>query len=475
MKINVKSDTNIIVAFTIVYVMIILIFLAFNILTHEKQVIGRFDKTLISGASASLLVFPEGFHDRAVDKTSISSLEDKVNVKKLTELQKLMDLTYIYTVIMKDGKVYFTSSGATLDELKNGTYVRYFTHYNDAPDALKKAFSTGEKTFGEYTDKWGTFRSVFMPMKNSLGDTYVVCSDIETKKILSLQSQILLYSLYFPVIFMVMVVPLIFILRKIRIKDADMLKENKVQLEHASRLTAMGELAAGIAHEINQPLCVLRGYLELLQACLKNDPILKEKQLTNAFDICIKSVEKVSAIIKHMRSFVKLKTDEQLVPVDLKDVLNDALSFFHEQIRLHNIELMTNYEESLPLVKIDPRKFEQIAVNIISNARFALDRKGEQEGRSFLKKLEINLASTADKKEIVLKIIDNGIGMSKEILKRCREPFYSSKHKHEGEGLGLGLSIVEGLVKEAGGRLDISSDEGTSTEVKITLPAAAEL
>ena len=471
MKINFKSDINVIVAFSVVYIIIVLGFSALNILMHEEHVIGRFDKTLISGANASLLVFPEGFHDRAVDKTSISSLEDKANVKKLTELQKLMDLTYIYTVIMKEGKIYFTSSGATLEELKNGTYVRYFTHYNDAPDTLKKVFLTGEKNFGEYTDKWGTFRSVFIPMKNSKGDTYVVCSDIESKKIRSLQSKILLYSLIFPAIFLVIIVPLIFILRRRHIEDTNLLKENKVQLEHASRLTAMGELAAGIAHEINQPLCVLRGYLELLQACLKNSPELKEKQLTNAFDICIKSVEKVSAIIKHMRSFVKLKTDDQLVPVDLKDVLNEALSFFHEQIRLHNIELMTNYEENLPLVKIDPRKFEQIAVNIISNARFALDRKGEQEGRSFPKKLEIDLASTADKNEIVLKIIDNGTGMPKEILKRCREPFYSSKHKQEGEGLGLGLSIVDNLVQEAGGHLDISSDEGKGTEVKIILPA----
>lgn len=474
MKINFKSDMTVIVLFSIAYVVIISSFSIVNVLIHEKYIVGRIDKTLASAVRISSLILPVSFHDRAVDKVSISPSEDKENVRLLTELQKQLDLAYVYTVIKKEGKVYFTSSSANEDELKNGTYVRYFTYYDDAPETLKKVFESNKRAFAEYSDKWGTFRSIFIPLKNSRGETYVVCADIEAKKVSSLKSMVIINTLFFPLIFILLVIPLLLILRKIRINDKNLLNENKVQLEHASRLTAMGEMSAGIAHEINQPLCVLRGYLELLQSCLKNNPVIKEKQLGNAFEICIKSVEKVSAIIKHMRSFVKLKPDDHPAPVDLKEILTDALSFFHEQIRLHNIELLTSFAEHLPRVKIDPRKFEQVAVNVISNARHALDRKGEQLGRSFAKKLQLSLEYRAGANTIVFKTADNGTGMSKDVLKRCREPFYTSKHKLEGEGLGLGLSIVENLISEAGGTLKISSTEGEGTEVEITLPAAIE-
>ena len=230
----------------------------------------------------------------------------------------------------------------------------------------------------------------------------------------------------------------------------------------------MGEMTAGIAHEINQPLCVIRGYLELLQSVLSKEPILKERQLDGAFDIGIKSVDKASRIINHMRNFVRQKSAE-LKPINLRTPIEEGLSFFNEQIKHHNISLEMNLPDSTPEVKIDQQKFEQIVVNLVANARFAVDEKGDKIGREFKKRITLKLSHQKNDDFVAFEVIDNGNGMTQEVIEKCNEPFFTTKKP--GEGTGLGVSIVREILREFNGKLSISSVPGEGCTVKVSFPA----
>ncbi|OGV49714.1 MAG: hypothetical protein A2017_11115 [Lentisphaerae bacterium GWF2_44_16] len=454
-----------------IYILGVILYSVFSFVRAQNTFREDVDKLITAGALGTVNLLPDDFHDRATNKDSITDREDYRNIIVLSNFAKNLNIAFTYTVIEKDGNLYFSSVGATDEELKNNSYVKCFTLYDDAPPELKSVFKTKEKSFAEYSDKWGSFRSVFIPMKSPGGNFYAACADIRLDDLNSHLAGILFQSILGAGIFILLGLPILWVFKNIASEQGSLLNEKQSQLAHASRLTSLGEMAAGIAHEINQPLCVLRGYLELMQSALKNNPILKEKQLENSFDICIKSVEKVSNIIKHMRSFVRSKSAE-VKPLNLADPINEALAFFNEQIRLHNIQLTKTFQEGIPQVRIDSQRFEQVVVNFISNARYAVDKKGEKLGRSFQKIIEISIAHDAKKDEVIFAIQDNGIGMSGNVLKHCRDPFYTTKA--EGEGTGLGLSIVQGILDDVNGKMEINTKEGVGCTIKVIFPAVRE-
>ncbi len=456
----------------LIYVAGIVICTTYMYRRDELSVLETYDKLITAAAYGAAQILGDDFHDRTESKNSISPKEDRKNIKKLTRLANELGIAYIYTVIInKDENAIVTAASSSNEELANEKAVRYFTGYKSAPEELKKVFKSDKITFLDYTDQWGHYRSVYIPLRSTAGKVYVACADVEIAKISSSLESILYRSLILAGIFLLLAIPLIWAFNDIRVTQGVQLQEKQKQLAHAGRLTAMGEMAAGIAHEINQPLCVIRGYLELLRSVLKDNSDLKEKKLENAFDISIASVEKASNIINHMRKFARVKNQEPK-PIDMTVPLESALLFFHEQIRLHNIDLKKNYEENLPEVRLDPQRFEQIAVNFISNARFAVDKKSELKKEGYKKEVELTLYSIQDKKRVVFEIRDNGIGMSKKTMENCFEPFYTTKGVDE--GTGLGLSIVRDIVHEFDGVLEIESKEGVGTVCKAIFPASSE-
>ncbi|OGV58206.1 MAG: hypothetical protein A2X49_03315 [Lentisphaerae bacterium GWF2_52_8] len=453
-----------------IYIFGVTVFSIYNYRSSRQDIYREVDKLLKAGAQGATHILGDDFHDLAVTPEAVSEKEDKKNILLLTRFSDSMNLRYVYTTIILGNKIYFTSSSATAEELKTGKYTRYFEQYDDAPEELRQVFKSGSPVYAEYADKWGVFRSVFIPLKNSKGQTYVACADIEIAVLAQKLNDSLFRTLSLAAIFILLAMPLVIVHFSIEHAQKQTLKEKQGQLAHAGRLTALGEMAAGIAHEINQPLCVIRGYLELLQAMLKNEPVIKERQLESAFEIGIKSVDRASAIINHMRSFVRVKNSEAKL-IKLQEPIDSALSFFNEQIRLHNIELVKNYADNIPLVHMDMQRFEQVVVNLISNARFAVDEKGSEKGRSFKKKIELSLRHDPVKQELVFEIRDNGTGMAPEIVKHCTEPFFTTKKP--GEGTGLGLSIVNSIVEEFSGRFEAESTVGEGSSFRIFLPVSS--
>ncbi len=237
------------------------------------------------------------------------------------------------------------------------------------------------------------------------------------------------------------------------------------QLAHAGRLTALGEMATGIAHEINQPLNIIN----LAANVLKNHFADHDDQLFAIASITkiLEQIERAANIINNMRSFAR-GGDDVFDGVNFQEPMERALSFFREQFRLHEIELKVAIGDNLPLVEQDPQKFEQVVVNLLSNARYAVEKKAEDAGDDYQMKITITLFYVPGKKMMVFEVTDNGIGMTDKEKDRCLEPFYTTKEV--GIGTGLGMSIINNIVIEFGGRIEIESQKGTGSTLRVIIP-----
>jgi signal transduction histidine kinase len=442
----------------------------FLYIQREEKLLAYYDKIIKGAAKTIPLIIPPDFPAKSVKIVDSGRGADIKTTGALTALADNFNVSCLYTVIRKNGRFYVPSFSSPHLKSEPMALPEKLTEYKSVPEKLKRMFVQKRIIFDEYTDNWGRFRSVYIPVRGAGGVFYAACADIKLDDIELNLYPIMMQSVFIALLFLLLAYPLIWTFTNINRSQSGELMEKKKQLAHAGRLTSMGEMAAGIAHEINQPLCVIRGYLELLKSVLKNNSEIKEKQLENAFDIGITSVEKISKIINHMRTYARVKNKEA-EPTRLTEPLESALSFFNEQIKLHNIKLDKEYEDELPLVNIDRQRFEQVAVNFISNARYAVDLKEEQAGPEYKKKITLKLRSTKSKNQVIMEVSDNGAAMSNETLMRCRDPFYTTKNPEE--GTGLGIPIAEDIINDYGGKLRISSGKGHGTTIQVVLPACS--
>ncbi|MBF0563604.1 MAG: PAS domain S-box protein [Nitrospirae bacterium] len=245
------------------------------------------------------------------------------------------------------------------------------------------------------------------------------------------------------------------------------LREKQSQLIHAGRLTALGEMSTGIAHELNQPLSIIRLASEFLREYFIHGD-LKTIEI-EAVKKIIAQVDRASTIINNMRTFARAKEDD-LEPTNIGQSVDRALSFFHEQFRIHGIKTIVIKDDELPMAIINSQKFEQVVVNLLSNARYAVDEKAVMAVPGYEKEIIIRLYHDQVKNCLLFEIWDNGTGMSDDVLKRCMDPFYTTKEV--GEGTGLGLSIVHSIVKEYDMGIKANSTEMVGTTFIITIPCA---
>lgn len=250
-------------------------------------------------------------------------------------------------------------------------------------------------------------------------------------------------------------------------KAQDVLRNREAQLVHTGRLTAMGEMAAGIAHELNQPLAVIRIWSQSLSNDVGRGSVSSDRVLEATKEID-QQMKRATTIITHMRAFARGESEEPPEPTDLSGPARDALLFFQEQFRIREIELELDIASHLPKVLLHGHRFEQVVVNLLSNARHAVDKMRSQIP-SHQKKVTIRLSSSEDGRWVILQVKDNGVGMSPLERDRCLEPFFTTKEV--GQGTGLGLHIIRGIVQELGGQVNVESLLGSGTTFTINLPS----
>lgn len=249
-----------------------------------------------------------------------------------------------------------------------------------------------------------------------------------------------------------------------RLRTTEDRLEKQACLAHTGRLTAMGEMATGIAHEINQPLTIISLAVQFLQAKLNNSP---DSRIHESLAKIYTQVKRASNIITNMRSFARASGDNMSL-IALDEPVTEALSFFQEQFRLYQVHLHFNQQPDLPKVKADPQKIEQIVVNFLSNARYAVEQKEQKSPADYRKEISVSLFVDRDRQAVILEINDNGTGMTPDVLDRCLDPFYTTKKV--GEGTGLGLLIVHNLVRELNGTLEINSIDGEGSCFRVLFP-----
>jgi signal transduction histidine kinase len=225
------------------------------------------------------------------------------------------------------------------------------------------------------------------------------------------------------------------------------------QLQQREKLSSIGLLAAGVAHEINTPLTGVSSYTQMLLGMIaETDP--KHKLLEKIH----RQTERATGIVNNLLNFSRTGTLTEFNEVDVNHVLDDTLQLLEPQLRQSRIEIVRRYDAMLPTAYGNSGKLQQVFTNLILNARDAIPDGGQ-----------ITLSTATDDGESInIYVADTGIGIAPENVARIYDPFFTTKGV--GQGTGLGLAVSYGIVQEHSGHITVQSAPGRGTTFRITLP-----
>ncbi len=248
------------------------------------------------------------------------------------------------------------------------------------------------------------------------------------------------------------------------ISSADAKSENmKMQVIESGKLASIGELAAGIAHEINNHVAIMVEEAGWIEDLLHEDDLIESKNL-DEFRRSLRQIntqgKRCKEITHKLLSFAR-KTDSTANDVQVNDCIREMVSLTSQMARYNNVSFETNLEDGIPFVRISPAELQQVILNLINNAIDAMEKSGG------IIKIETK-QSKLEKNSLVIIIEDNGPGIPKDNLERIFDPFFTTKAV--GKGTGLGLSICYGIVQKMGGKIDVTSQVGVGTRFRIWIP-----
>ncbi|MBA5876148.1 MAG: PAS domain S-box protein [Nitrospira sp. CR1.2] len=229
-------------------------------------------------------------------------------------------------------------------------------------------------------------------------------------------------------------------------------KRLQSQLRRTERVAELGTVASGMAHEIGTPMNVILGRAEYLMERTKEEPVRKGLQTI------ISQVERITRVMNQLLAFARRRPVDHRA-LDLRQVIKDNLEIFQERLSHSNVTVDTSFAEGCPLVRADADQMSQVLINLIMNAIHAMPDGGV---------LKVALAPATDRGMVMLVIGDTGHGMSKDVMTKIFDPFYTTKEF--GKGTGLGLTVVKGIIEEHAGTIQVESQPGDGTVFTICLP-----
>ena len=229
----------------------------------------------------------------------------------------------------------------------------------------------------------------------------------------------------------------------------------------SSKMAALGKMAAGIAHEINNPLAVIGEKAGWMKDLLGMEDVAGCENFEELLDAVNKieyHVVRAKTVTHRLLGFAR-RMEPLTERVNINTVLDESIDFLENEARYRNIDIQTNYAPDLPLTTTDQSQMQQVFLNIINNAIDAIGKDGE---------ITINSRLSQKNNEICVEFHDNGPGMPKDVLQKIFDPFFTTKEV--GKGTGLGLSISYSIIEKLGGRILVASEEGQGTTFTIYLP-----
>lgn len=243
-----------------------------------------------------------------------------------------------------------------------------------------------------------------------------------------------------------------------RIKEADHNREVAYrELQHHHKLSSIGRLAAGVAHEINNPLAIINEKAGLIKDIIEYSPDFAQKEkFSTLVGAVLQSVNRCRTITHRLLGFAK-RMEVEIENLDLNELLLEVLGFLEKEALYRNVDIRLKLAEDLPWIDSDRGQLQQVFLNLLNNAMAAVEDEGQIAITTWEK----------DANTIAASIQDNGCGMSDETCRQIFEPFFTTKKE---QGTGLGLSITYGIVKKLGGDIEVESKENEGTIFKIFLP-----
>jgi two-component system NtrC family sensor kinase len=235
--------------------------------------------------------------------------------------------------------------------------------------------------------------------------------------------------------------------------EAQRLAEN--QLIQAAKLAAVGEMAAGIAHELNNPLTSVTGFSEL---SMENVP--KNTETYKDLELVLKEARRARDVVRRLLDFAR-QSESTRANASLNEVIEDVVALSRHLIHTSGVELELSLESNLPWVSMDSNQMKQVLLNLVHNALQAMPMGGELEIKS-------ESAVRNNRAGVMVSVRDSGVGIPAMEQARIFEPFYTTKGNQG--GTGLGLSVTYGIVTDHGGQIDVDSQPGVGSKFMVWLP-----
>jgi histidine kinase len=236
--------------------------------------------------------------------------------------------------------------------------------------------------------------------------------------------------------------------------------QTEQQLAQTSKMATLGELSAGVAHELNQPLTVIKTGSNFILRKVRDKQPISEEDLTTLAKEMDAQVDRASRIINHLREFGR-KTEIHKSAIQVNEAITGMLTVIGKQLELRKIKVVLDLDAELPRILGDKNRLEQVFLNLSMNARDALE---EKEGADKV----IRIRSFFESPWVTIEFFDNGCGIPAEIQEKIFEPFFSTKGV--GQGTGLGLSISYGIIRDYQGQIKVASRKGEGTTFTLLFP-----
>ncbi|NWD51058.1 ATP-binding protein [Pseudomonas gingeri] len=423
------------------------------------------DKLLHAALGASAIL-GDRYHDHLIDKNSKSEADDLNAIQRLSRFNESMGTAFIYTVVKQAGAAYLVSSSASAQEIQDKNFVRFFDPYPDASQALLDSFDRTEPTWIDYSDRWGDFRAVFIPLKSQDGSSYIAGAEIRLADYYQQLGQESLYHIVLAILVLV-AFSLLFVvdslrmrahLRQLQINEA--LNKAKSAAEHADR--SKTKFLASMSHEIRTPMYGVIGATDLLAGTSLSP---EQRELLSTIQISGKALLSLINDILDLAKIESGKPDLKPRVFDLRELVTSSAELVRQNIQDKPIELEASVSSNVPLwVKTDADRLRQILINLLGNAV-----KFTETGKI---SLTISANGSDSDPRLDFSIRDTGIGISKEQQVSLFRPFtqFNGPVDQRFTGSGLGLSICKSLIEAQNGVLSFSSLFGVGSIFSFSLP-----